>query len=101
MKLTNATHELPAGKTDVIHFDDELTGFGLRLRRGSGGNVIRGWVVQYRAQGRQRRILVGSAERLTAAQARDQARKLLAKVELGEDPQGAKADRRSRDALSF
>ena len=41
MKLTNANTKLPADKQDAIFFDDTLTGFGLRLRRGSGGKVIR------------------------------------------------------------
>ena len=45
MKLTTANIQLPKGKADHIVFDDGLTGFGLRVRRGSGGRVIRNWVV--------------------------------------------------------
>jgi integrase len=101
MKLTSANIGLPAGKADVIYFDDDLTGFGLRLRRGSGGRIIKNWVVQYRAHGRGRRMIVGSAEKLTAAEARKQAKKLLAKVELGDDPQHDRAERRERDAHSL
>jgi len=101
MKLTSANIGLPAGKADVIYFDDDLIGFGLRLRRGSGGRIIKNWVVQYRAHGRGRRMIVGSAEKLTAAEARKQAKKLLAKVELGDDPQHDRAERRERDAHSL
>ena len=101
MKLTRANINLPAGKQDAIFFDDTLTGFGLRLRRGSGGKVIRNWIVQYRSHGRSRRMRVGSAETLTAAQARAEAKKLLARVELGEDPQAHKAERRERDEHSL
>jgi integrase len=98
MKLTTANIELPQGKVDHIVFDDELIGFGLRQRRGSGGRLIRNWIIQYRQHGRGRRMIVGSAEKLTAAQARAQAKKLLAKVELGEDPQADKVERRDRDS---
>jgi hypothetical protein len=49
MKLTTASVALPEGKVDAIFFDEELTGFGLRLRRGSGGRIIRNWIIQYRA----------------------------------------------------
>ena len=34
----------PAGKADVIYFDDGLPGFGLRIR--AGGK--RTWIAQYR-----------------------------------------------------
>ena len=101
MKLTTANFNLPASKQDAIVFDDTLIGFGLRLRRGIGGKVIRNWIVQYRSHGRSRRMRVGSAETLTAAQARAEAKKLLARVELGEDPQAHKAERRERDEHSL
>jgi hypothetical protein len=45
-----------AGKRDAIFFDEELHGFGLRLRA-SGDRVLRSWVAQYRAGGRTRRRL--------------------------------------------
>jgi integrase len=99
MKLdakTVAALEL-GGATDVIHFDDSLPGFGYRLRAGAGGKVHRSWIAQYRRAGRTRRLLLGSAAVLTAEQARTQAKKALAKVALGEDPQADKTARRDRD----
>src|SRR6516164_3546368 len=39
MKLTTANIRLPEGKSDHIVFDNALTGFGLRVRRLSGGNI--------------------------------------------------------------
>jgi|SRR5262245_52087723 len=68
---------LPTGKTDFIVFDELLPGFGLRLR-GAGGQVRKSWVVQYRRAGRSRRLLLGSAEVLSAEQARAAAKKLSA-----------------------
>ena len=43
---------LPAGKSDHIEWDDELGGFGLRLREGGS----RHWVFQYKLGGKHRRI---------------------------------------------
>ena len=75
------------GKQDAIHFDDQLAGFGYRLRQGAGGKVLRSWIAQYRRAGATRRVLIGVGEVLSAEQARAAAKKLLAKVALGEDPQ--------------
>jgi hypothetical protein len=72
MKLdarTVAAAALPAGKTDHIEWDDDLPGFGLRLR--AGGH--RSWVVQYRAANRTRRATLGAAAKLTPVDARHEA----------------------------
>jgi integrase len=100
MKLTArsvAALTLPAGKSDVIHFDDTMPGFGFRLRAGTGGKVLKSWVCQYRRAGGTRRVLIGKAEVVGAEQARLQARKVLGKVALGEDPAGDRRDRRDKD----
>jgi integrase len=52
---------------------------------------------KYRRAGRTRRVLLGSAAVLTAEQARIAAKKVLAKVALGEDPQADKTARRGKD----
>jgi integrase len=104
MKLTAKSVSrltLPAGKDDVIHFDDAMSGFGFRLRRGSGGKVLRTWVCQYRRAGRTRRALIGRADVLGAEAARAAAKEVLAKVALGQDPQAEKADRRDKDRNSL
>jgi len=82
------------GKADVIYFDDDLSGFGLRVRGGK-----RSWIVQYRAGHRTRRMTIGSAGKISADQARRVAAKLLARVVLGEDPQGEKRQDRDSDRL--
>lgn len=96
MKLdtrTTATLMLPPGKTDQIFFDDELRGFGLRLRR-RGNRLHSTWIAQYRVDGRQRRVTLGALAVVRPNEARDAARKLLAKASLGSDPQGEKEERR-------
>src|SRR5262245_3762020 len=101
MKLTAksiATVTLPPGKTDHFEWDDELTGYGLRVRQSAGGPVRKQLWVQYRnGAGAQRRKLLGSAAVLSAEQGREAARKLLAQVALGGDPQAEKTDRRNQD----
>ena len=102
MKLTAKTVAvltLPDGKTDHIDFDEDLPGFGLRLRIGGGGRVVRTWVIQYRHAGRTRRMTLDAV--LPAAQARAKAEQILAEVTLGRDPQGDKDKRRVNDQMSM
>src|SRR5690349_21508945 len=91
MKLTQANIArlaLPAGKREAIFFDDDMPGFGLRIREGGS----RTFVVQYALGGRQRRMTIGTAKILDAAKARQTARNLLAKVRLGHDPAGERTE---------
>src|SRR6266571_5203190 len=97
MKLDNgvvAQLTLPEGKTDAIFWDEDLIGFGLRLRVSSNDQVRGSWVAQYRSKGRTRRVLIGATAKLTPAKARGAAKKTLARVALGEDPQQEKVDQR-------
>jgi len=67
---------------DRIHWDDELSGFGVRVyptRR-------KVYLVQYRANGRTRRKVLGKHGVLTADEARREARLVQADVARGADP---------------
>jgi integrase len=88
------------GKNDAIFFDDDLHGFGYRIRLGANGKLRRSWVAQYKRTGATRRMSQ-SAEKLGAEQARGWAKKVLAKVALGEDPQADSRARRDRDSLTM
>ena len=95
MKLTQATTAaltLPDGKSEVITFDSDLRGLGLRIRRGGA----RTWVFQYKLGAQHRRITLGNAAVLTVTQARKTAAELHAMVRLGRDPAGEKAEGRLR-----
>jgi integrase len=95
MKLSQANITrltLPAGKSDAIFFDDEVPGFGLRVREGGA----RTFVVQYSLGGRQRRMTIGSPKILDTAKARQTARNLLAKARLGQDPAAERTAARAR-----
>ena len=85
---------LSPGENDRIVFDDDLRGFGYRLRRSPGGGLSRTWVCQYRTNGRTRRITIASSEVLDAEQARVQAKRILGAVALGRDPQAERESAR-------
>jgi integrase len=100
VKLTAATVEklkLPPGVADKIFFDDDLSGFGLRLREGGK----RTWIAQYRVGTKQRRVTLGTVENLDAAPARRRAKDMLSKVHLGGDPQTEKAEARAEAAFTL
>ena len=80
---------LAPDKSEAIIFDDDIPGFGLRV-----GKKRKSWVVQWQTGSAQRRMTIGHTGIMSAARARDEAQKILAKVKLGEDPQGEKLERR-------
>ena len=83
-KITKRLVEsLRADARDVFAWDDELRGFGVRAKP-SG---MRSYIVQYRnTHGRSKRLTIGEHGRLTAEEARRQARLILAEVDKGGDP---------------
>jgi integrase len=100
MKLTAATIRslrLPAGKTDGIFWDDSCPGFGLRLR--AGGSV--GFVFQYALGRKQRRMSLGALTAVPIGVARKTAEELYARVKLGQDPAGRRADAKIKSAETF
>ena len=96
VKLTERaiqTLGLEAGQDDRIWFDDDVTGFGLRIRRvkkwnGAHSNKppARSWLFQYRIGGRTRRLVIGQAAAVRVGRARQIAAELHAQVRLGHDP---------------
>ncbi len=100
MRLTKgnlAKLVLPAGKSEVIAFDDDMPGFGMRIR--AGGK--RTWIAQYRLGTKQRRISLGTPETVDADEARRRAKEALAKVSLGGDPQSDKQAARASAAVTL
>jgi integrase len=100
--------QLPAGKADHLVWDDDIPGFGLRLRAGGS----RGWVFQYALGDKQRRLSLGAAtpESFTTVKdkdgniklgIRDQVAQLHAKVKLGQDPASDKTEARKRASDTF
>jgi integrase len=89
MKLTKAAIDKlrPEAARDRFYWDDDLAGFGLRLKPS-------GIRTQYRNRhGRSRRLAIGRYGVLTPEEARKRARALLGAVAAGQDP----AEQRAAD----
>ena len=100
MKLTKSTLgslKLPPNKKDHTFYDSDLRGLGVRLR--AGGK--RTWVAVYRIGQKSRRVSIGDASAVTPEEARNRAREILAKADLGEDSQAQKAEDRKKRTLVF
>lgn len=80
-KVVDAIEPVPS--RDVLVWDSELKGFGVRAK--SSGT--KSFIIQYRnRRGKSRRLTLGQYGRLTAEQARSMAKISLGEVEMGRDP---------------
>ena len=94
MRLTMTTIRTlacPPGKSEQTTFDEDLPGFGLRVRP-SGAQS---WVYQYAIAGKTKKIFLGSPSVVEAGQARAAAKGLAAQARLGRDPANEKAKSRA------
>ncbi len=86
----------PVAKKELLHFDSELRGFGIRVFP----TGRRTYFIQYRNQfGRTRRMKIGAHGALTPEQAREEAKKLLGEIAKGVDP--SEEHKTSKDKPSF
>jgi integrase len=84
MKITKKSVDAakPNGK-DQIYWDDEVKRFGLRVKPAGA----KSYLIQYRnAQGRTRKLTIGSHGPWTPDTARERAKELLREVDSGNDP---------------
>lgn len=97
-KITKrSVDSLRPGDQDIFLWDQEVSGFGLKLTRAGK----RTYVLQYRMGGRghaAKRITIGQHGPLTPDQARAEAKRLLVRVAQGFDPL---ADRRERQRIEI
>jgi hypothetical protein len=69
---------------DAVHWDEDLPGFGLRLKPSGATSWV---IIQYRnVQGASRRLTLGQVGRLTPDETRKEARTKLSAVDRGADP---------------
>ena len=86
----------PPETGDIVHWDDELKGFGIRV----WFSDTKSYFVQYRNQyGRQRKISIGRHGVLTPAEARKRAVKILGDVAADKDPMGER--KKTRNESTF
>ena len=75
----------PAEQGSLLIWDDEVKGFAIRITEANAKSFI----LNYRNRGgRQRRLTVGSFPAWSAAQAREEAKAVLRRVDQGADPLG-------------
>ena len=93
MRLTKrAVDALVVGTERYFAWDIELKGFGVRV----SPQGRKTYIVLYRTIGGARRMLtLATNEVLTTEEAREEARRALARAAMGGDPQGVKAERRA------
>jgi integrase len=102
MKLQRRTlSAIPKVSVPTIFFDESLKGFGLRV----WPSGVRRWVVEYRPRGGGRktsktRMLIGSIEQFDPDEARAEARRILARVLLGENPMADRREQRAAETIS-
>jgi len=97
-KLTKRTVEAakPASR-DVFLWDDQLPGFGLRVK----ASGVKSFIVQYRnGSGATRRLALGRFGVLTAESARDMARDRLEQVRKGRDPSAERSEARKAATIA-
>jgi len=91
-KLSEATARkaLPPVRGQTMLWDGDVKGFALRITPGGAKSFI----LDYRAEGRQRRITLGAWPDWTVAAARETAKAMKREVDLGTDPMGERQAQR-------
>jgi integrase len=80
-----------------IEFDDDMPGFGVRVREGNH----RTFIVQYKIGSKHRRISLGDVRKVTLEHARREAKKIFGKVANSQDPANDKAHARQAASHTF
>ena len=96
---TQIVDELAPRDTDYVEWCEKLPGFGCRVR--ASGH--KSFIAMYRAGGRNattRKVTIGAYGKLTVEQAREEAARILAKAELGEDVALQRAQARAEMTVS-
>jgi integrase len=97
--LTDAiVRRLPVpAKGNKVHYDDEVSGFGIRITAGGA----RSYVLRYRVRGsmRERTYTIGDAAHWRATAARTEAKRLKLVIDQGGDPQGELQDERAAPTM--
>ena len=83
-------------KAHRIWYDNEIPGFGVRVTRAG----TRAFILNYRVEGRERRMTIGTWPSWTATAARNRAKELRREIDQGIDPLGSKERQRSAKTFS-
>jgi hypothetical protein len=97
MKLTQRRIELlqcPEGKKDILIFDDEQRGLGVRVM----ASGARSYLAQYSLAGGKRRIPLGSCDAISLAAAREATKAIMGDLPKAATPQPTASNLRLRPA---
>ncbi len=96
-KLTKRTIDAARPQdADYLIFDDELPRFGLRVM----ASGVKSYLIQYRKDGRTRRLTYGKHGPMTPDDARAKALQLIAAVDRSEDPSEERHERRKAPTVA-
>lgn len=85
---------LKASTADVVHWDDDLTGFGVRVRPSGARSYVFAYRLGGGRRGRLRKMTIGPVGRMTPEEARTAARRASSLAGDGKDPAGEKQAQR-------
>ena len=97
MKFTQVAidrFKIKANKSEHIEFDENMPGFGLRIRVGDR-KQHRTFIAQYKIGSKHRRITLGNVSKVTLEDAQKRAKIIFGRVAEGKDPANEKAEARS------
>ena len=90
MKLTAAnvrTLTVPPGRTEAVFFDDDVRGFGLRVKPSGSRSYVMCWKVKaLGGKNEHRRVTIGTITDIDFGKAKEKAKTIKARVRLGDDP---------------
>ena len=88
--------EPPHGRLCRYIWDDQVIGFGLCLTRAGA----RSFVVRYRVDGRERKLMIGAYPDWPVSAAREEAKRVKRAADLGGDPLEMRDERRSAPTMA-
>src|SRR5437763_17131584 len=86
---------LPPARGQSLLWDADVKGFALRVTTGGAKSFL----LDYRVEGRQRRITIGSFPDWSVEAARKAAKNLKREVDLGQDPMGQRHSDRAAPTM--
>jgi integrase len=84
---------IPNGKSEHIEFDENMPGFGVRVRAGDK-HQHRTFIAQYKIGAKHRRVTLGNVAKVSLDTAKTEAKKIFGAVASGKDPANHKAEAR-------
>jgi integrase len=86
----------PPATGNKITYDTEIRGFGARITAASAIS----FVMNYRANGRERRLTIGSFPDWSVGAAREEAKNLKRRIDVGDDPMGQRHEERAAPTVN-